>query len=233
MIYVSADWHGWPLEKILALLERAGFSDRDFLFVLGDVIDRGEQGVELLRWLSLQPNAQLLLGNHEAMLLSCAFLFEDVSEDSLSRLTAEKLASLQNWYENGGHPTVTALNRLLKEDPDTFEGILDYLRDAPLYETLDIDERSYVLVHGGIGHFDPEKPLVDYDPNDFLWARPTLQTRYYPDATVVFGHTPSFCFGEGYRGKPVFTDSWICIDTGAAAGHSPVLLRLDDGKLFF
>ena len=61
--------------KFLQLLDKAGFGERDFLFVLGDVIDRGEHGVELLRWISRQPNVQLILGNHEAMMLACSAAF--------------------------------------------------------------------------------------------------------------------------------------------------------------
>ena len=55
MIYVTSDLHGYPLDGFLQLLDKAGFGERDFLFVLGDVIDRGEHGVELLRWISRQP----------------------------------------------------------------------------------------------------------------------------------------------------------------------------------
>lgn len=72
MTYVISDLHGYPLEKFKKLLEKAKFSDDDFLYILGDVIDRnGDGGVEMLCWLFEQPNVQLILGNHEAMLLSC------------------------------------------------------------------------------------------------------------------------------------------------------------------
>ena len=37
MIYVTSDLHGCPLEEFQQLLDRAGFSEDDFLFVLGDV----------------------------------------------------------------------------------------------------------------------------------------------------------------------------------------------------
>ncbi len=45
MIYVTSDLHGYPLNKFLAFLKKAGFTEDDFLFVLGDVIDRGKYGV--------------------------------------------------------------------------------------------------------------------------------------------------------------------------------------------
>ena len=42
MIYVTSDLHGYPLEKFKELLGSAGFSDNDYLFVLGAVIARGK-----------------------------------------------------------------------------------------------------------------------------------------------------------------------------------------------
>ena len=50
---------------------------------------------------------------------------------------------------------------------------------------------------------------------------------------MIFGHTPTFYYGEEYKGKAIVTDTWIDIDTGAAAGLSPMLLRLDDMKEFY
>ena len=231
MIYVTADLHGIHPGEFQMGLDRAGFSQEDFLFILGDVIDRGEYGAELLAWLTQQPNMALILGNHEAQLLSCGFLFADVSEESLDALTTEDLELVQNWIRNGGRPTMKGFQKLLKQDPELVTGILDYLRDCPLYEEVTANGREFLLVHAGLGeNFSPERPLKDYTPEELLFSRPHPDTRYYPNKTVIFGHTPSFYYGEQYRGKPVFTDTWIDIDTGVYAGNSPVLICLDTGK---
>jgi len=124
--------------------------------------------------------------------------------------------------------------KLLKQDPELVEGILDYLQDSPLYEELEVNGKVYVLVHSGLGDcFSPEKPLWEYDANDLLFTRPELSAAYYPEKTVIFGHTPSFYYGEAYRGKPVYTDTWIDLDTGVYAGNSPVLLCLDNQKEYY
>lgn len=82
MTYVISDLHGYPIEKLKTLLEKAGFCEDDFLYILGDVIDRnGDGGVGILQWLLSQPNVQLILGNHEAMLLSCSFVLEQVTDE--------------------------------------------------------------------------------------------------------------------------------------------------------
>ena len=66
MIYVISDLHGYPLEKLKKLLEKAHFDENDFLYILGDVVDRnGDGGVEILIWLLFKPNVQLILGNHD------------------------------------------------------------------------------------------------------------------------------------------------------------------------
>ena len=69
MIYAASDLHGCSVESFQALLDQAKFSEEDFLYILGDVVDRGEHGAELLSWITQQSNMQLLLGNHEALLL--------------------------------------------------------------------------------------------------------------------------------------------------------------------
>ena len=131
MVYVTSDLHGYPPEAFMKLLDRAGFTGDDFLFVLGDVIDRGEYGAELLLWLTEQPNVQLILGNHEAMLASCSFLFEEVTEKSLAKLTVDQMRLLETWADNGALPTIAGLRKILRQDALLVEGILDYLQDAP------------------------------------------------------------------------------------------------------
>ena len=230
MTYVISDLHGYPLEKLKKLLEKAHFYENDFLYILGDVVDRnGDGGVEILTWLLSQPNVQLILGNHEAMLLACEFLFDEITEDSISSFDSEKMEILTNYQLNGGDVTLKALSKLNKESPETVADILDYLHDAPLYEAVTAGGKDYFLVHSGIDDFEKGKKISEYPTDAFIWAWPELEDEYFDDITTVFGHTPTKYYGEEYSNKIIKTKTWIAIDMGAGDGVTePVLLRLDD-----
>lgn len=230
MIYVISDLHGYPLEKLKKLLEKAHFGENDFLYILGDVVDRnGDGGVEILTWLLSQPNVQLILGNHEAMLLACEFLFDEITEDSISSFDSEIMEILTNYQLNGGDVTLKALSKLNKESPETVADILDYLHDAPLYEAVTAGGKDYFIVHSGIDDFEKDKKISDYPADAFIWAWPELDDEYFDDITTVFGHTPTKYYGEEYSNKIIKTKTWIAIDMGAGDGVTePVLLRLDD-----
>ena len=230
MIYVTSDLHGYSLQKFKSLLDTAGFCDDDFLYVLGDVIDRGEHSVEILTWLMNTPNAQLILGNHEKMLLDCAFLFEEVTSSSLDDLSMDKLLNYQRWLSNGAKPTLDALKKLYRI---TLRDILDFISDSPLYDCVSVNGKNFLLVHSGLGEFAPNKPISRYTEHDLLWTRPNLDTAYSDKFITVFGHTPTCFFGQQYKGKMLKTPTWINVDTGAACGFAPMLLRLDDMKEFY
>ncbi len=230
MIYVSSDWHGCAPDKIKRLLSLASFGEEDFLFVLGDVIDRGAYGVDHLKWLMLQPNAELLLGNHEAMLLANEWLFEAVTDESTNRVSDENIHTLSTWEMNGAEPTISALTN---ESPEMRADILDYLHDCPLYDTVSIGEKDFLLVHAGLGEYDKSKKIKDYAEDDLLWTRPTLATHYSDQFITLIGHTPTAYYGSAYRDRILKTPTWWDVDTGAAAGRSPMLLRLDDEKEFY
>ena len=233
MIYVISDLHGYPLANFKKLLEKAAFSDDDFLYLLGDCIDRnGDGGVEMLCWLLEQPNVQLILGNHEAMLLACAFVFEEITEESINALTAEKMGLLQQYMQNGGDVTLKALRELRNRAPDLIADIFDYLHDAPLYEAVAAGGKDFLLLHSGIDHFEKDKKLSQYAQDDFLWTWTSLETDYFDEIITVFGHTPTLTYGEEYTGKILKTRTWIDIDVGAGFGQEPVLLRLDDFEEF-
>ena len=227
MIYVTSDLHGYPLEKFKELLEKANFSKDDFLYVLGDVIDRGKDGVKLLRWMMLQPNVELILGNHEAIMLSNSFLFDEITEDSIERLNGSELNNYMTWISNGGRTTLDEL-KILRSSQVRY--ILEYVEEAPLYEEITVNGRDFILVHSGLGSFVYNKPVSEYSAQDLLWTRPSLSKRYIDGKTVIFGHTPTEAYGSEYRGRAVKTDTWINIDTGSAMGLAPMLLRLDDMK---
>lgn len=229
MTYVISDLHGYPLEKLIKLLDLASFGEDDFLYILGDVIDRnGDGGVDILCWLLNQANAQLILGNHESMLMACKFVFDEITDESIDNLSAEKMNLLDNYMFNGGDVTLKSLRKLIAQSPDTVLDIFDYLADAPLYEAVSAGGNDYILVHSGLGHFCKEKKLSQYTSHELLWTRPNFDTVYFDDITTVFGHTPTVYYGNEHRGKIIKTDTWINIDAGAAGGEEPILLCLDD-----
>ena len=176
-----------------------------------------------------QPNVELILGNHEASLLACSFMFDEIREDIEEKMTPDKLEMLYRYYMDGGETTMAAMQRLPKE---TQQDILYYLRDCPPYIVTGLGEKVFMLVHSGIEHFEKGKKLAEYDVDEFLWARPRLDEKFFDNVTMIFGHTPTYAYGEEYADKIINTGNWIDIDMGAGSGHEPVLLRLNDMKEF-
>ena len=230
MIFATSDLHGFPLERFLRMLDKAGFSDTDQLYVIGDVIDRnGDGGVAALRWMMEQRNVTLIRGNHEAMMLDCDFLFGEGDGE----LTARQEHALLLWHRNGGMVTIGSLTRLKETEPEVFAALMDYVRSAPLYTELAVPMKRFVLVHGGLNGFRPDRTLDDYGAEDLVWTRPGLEDRYWEDRMVILGHTPTQFYDYSLKGSMLRTDTWADIDTGAAGGGSPMLLRLDDMCPFY
>lgn len=226
--YVTSDLHGMPPQTLLKLLEKVNFSDGDWLYVLGDVIDRGEHGLRLLNLLMRMSNAQLILGNHEDMLLSCRWIFDELTDDLLDGLDDERMGTLSAWLANGAQPTLDALKKLQQVSPETLEMMFDYLEDTPLYDTVSTDAGDFLLVHAGLGGFSPNKKLRQYSRRELLWTRPAISDAYFEHITTVFGHTPTAYYGDEHAGKMLFTDTWIDTDTGGV----PALLCLDDRNVY-
>lgn len=230
MVYVTSDLHGFSLERFQAFLAQVGFSDEDYLFILGDVIDRGDDGVAILRWLLVQPNVELILGNHEAMLLACDFLFREVDEENLASLDGAQIHSYRVWKSNGAEPTLNALRALA---PEERADILEYLRECPLYDTVSLESGEFLLVHGGLDGYEEGRDMEEYEPHTLLWSRPTPEDTYSERFMTILGHTPTHFYGSEYKGRALRTKTFINIDTGCASGGTPMLLRLDDMKEFY
>ena len=66
--YVVGDIHG-EFNQLLELLNTMDFSSKDWLYVMGDVVDKGEYPIKSLQLLMGLPNCTCLMGNHELMML--------------------------------------------------------------------------------------------------------------------------------------------------------------------
>lgn len=209
MYYAISDIHGC-FDKYKEMLSLIDFTPRDTLYVLGDVIDRGPDGVKVLQDMSLRPNVFPLLGNHEFTAAICLpWLMAEITEQSLAALDETQLAALSEWLTNGGDMTLRGLNQLNREER---EDIQEYFREMDLYAEVEVGGRRFVLTHSALEHFAPDKPLEDYELQDYLFGRPAPEAVYYPDRILIFGHTPTRILGG--EDKIIRQKTWIDIDCG-------------------
>lgn len=205
-----ADIHG-QYDRFRAMLELIDFAQADRLFILGDVVDRGPHGIQLLEHIMAAPNMTMLLGNHEYM---CLITFRQLG----------LRGGGDHWRKRcGGEVTYQALNT--RRTPRERESILSYLDGLPDHLELTLGTQCFHLVHG----------MPADNKYDRVWKRPTPDTpRPFPDRTVVVGHTPTCELGQPFT--IWHGDGLIDIDCGCGedAVHGKLgCLRLDDGAEFY
>ena len=106
MIYVMSDIHG-EYRKYMQMLEQIAFTKEDTLYVLGDVVDRGEYGLKILRDMMLRSNVIPILGNHEFMAANClTWLKREITEENLPTIDHDRLQGLSEWMDVGGMTTI-------------------------------------------------------------------------------------------------------------------------------
>lgn len=219
MTYAISDIYG-RYDKYTAMLEKINFGESDTLYVLGDVIDRGENGIKILLDILHRPNAVMLMGNHEAMMLDTLLEFTQISADAISALSA--------WFLNGGEPT---FNEYMETESEDRIMILDSLEKMPYYAEISVGGNDFVLLHGGLEDFSPERPLDSYSRDEIVWAKPDFECGYFEDKFTVVGHVPTItiCGEHKIFRKGNFTD----IDCGCAYDGVLGCLRLDDFREFY
>lgn len=162
--YVMSDIHG-EADRFHEMLEKIHFTADDTLYILGDVIDRGPDGILLLREIMAAPNMVMLLGNHEYMMLD--YLNPDPDPIAIRR-----------WNKNGNRPTLDAYLRLKAREQ---QEILDYLKSLPTHLEVEINGKRFYLVHGFPGE----------NVHDEVWYRPEMDTpNPIPGCQLIIGHTP-------------------------------------------
>ena len=225
MTYVVSDLHGC-LEQFKDLLKKIRFTDHDVLYVLGDIVDYGEESIDLLCDLSMRFNVIPIVGEHDYR--ACRLLGE---VDKMLRDGAmpdpEVFAEMTEWMAEGGKTTLDGFRAL---DEEMREGVLDYLSDLALYEEVTVKGKTYLLVHAGIADFDEDTPLDDYMPEDFISEPIDPERTYFDGVTIIAGHVPTYTLDGAQKGKIYRTDSCIIMDCGAAFGEPLGCLCLENGK---
>lgn len=230
--YVISDIHG-EYEKFMELLEGIELEENDTLYVLGDVLDRGKHPIKTVLKLMEMPNAICLVGNHEVMALKCLqFLCQEITNRAIDELDEETAEDLLVWLYNGGDSTIREFRAL---DPEMRQEVMAFLEDFELYEELVIKGKRYLLVHGGLGHFSPEKEMNEYSLRDLVWDRPNYRRKYFDDTYLVTGHTPTQTIDENENPGYIYrTNHHIAIDCGACFPDGRLAaICLETGEEFY
>lgn len=230
-IFASSDWHGCldPAKKVLDFLQ-----PDDKLYFLGDAIDRGDHGFQIMTHLLNDDRVVYMLGNHEQMMLEAVkhmIQYKDEYFIAYSHMD-------NNWiYGNGGSKTL--------EDMHYGEGIdLEYLykriKEMPnICDYTSKDGKKIILEHAG---FTPDKngelkwedrhhdPVWDRDHFYDLWTGAE-------DMYLVHGHTPVqyLKFEYGYLGQGPMSFDELKIKNAwddPSVHYIPEVIQYCDGHKF-
>ncbi|MCL1997750.1 MAG: metallophosphoesterase [Turicibacter sp.] len=234
MTYAISDLHGC-YGKYKAMLEKIDFSDNDTLYILGDIIDRGEQPIEILLDMSRRANVIPILGNHEYMAYnSLKLLSSEVTEENIEKYFAgdaeEFLLDMTTWLTNGGKPTIEGFKRI---NQDEREAVLEYISDFLLYEIIDVSDKKFCLTHVGLPEGATDSNLHKYDIHDFLTVKTDYGKAVFEDAFLVTGHLPTFLIDENFRGRIYNKHNHLAIDTGAIFGEKLACVCLETFQEFY
>lgn len=234
MVYAVSDLHG-QYDLFLRGLSKIGFSDGDYLYVVGDAIDRGPNGVRLLEHIRKSGNMDLILGNHEYMMLRGLFGNRDDKDLWV------------NW--NGGRTTLVEFNSLEKEDQVE---LYDWLRDRYVSKVVLVDGKGFCLVHSSFTPSVKNKRFSELSERDSevycaVWSSPYRRdygTRIpftfdkHP-FTFITGHVPVQRIVKSSVVSPYRDRNLVNIDGGCAYGdfedieHGAIFYCLDNGEYRF
>ena len=229
--YCMSDIHG-EYGKYMQMLNKIVFSDSDTLYILGDVIDRGADGIRILQDMMHHPNIVPLVGNHEYATLSCLRVMDKVVLGERASGTWSLVKqNILSWKLNGGTPTITAYWQLSQKEQ---REIIEYLGEFITYREVAAGGQNYVLVHGGLDHFARTRPLSDYGLHELIFRSPDYGKVYFPDRYLVTGHTPTQFISENRApGRIYHANNHIAIDCGASFGGNLGAICLDTGEEFY
>ena len=207
MKYVISDIHG-EYELFRSLLNSVNFSNKDTLYICGDIIDKGPESIRLAKYISKLKNVRCIIGNHELAFLKYYHSILEASPEDFD----EVLKKLQAYFP---------------DDSDLLDwDLIDWFDSLPAY----IEEDEFICVHAGI-LIDESGCLLQLSQvsveqlvHDRRFKEPNVIHR--SPKCVFFGHTQTDCIcGEskilGYRRnsgetlKKIKDYYKIHLDTGA------------------
>lgn len=194
-ILVTSDIHG-NLSYFKRLLEKAKFCENDTLFIVGDIVEKGNESLNTLRYimeLCEKGNVIPLIGNVDANRLK---IIDELCEDNVNGFY-KYILNLREWagtsfYEELANECGYAINSAedvlaAKQAVIThFEKEFKFLAELPTV----IETQNFVFVHGGLRERrvtdNADKGIFELTKFDAFLEN----TEHSFDKYVIVGHWP-------------------------------------------
>lgn len=206
--YCFSDLHGelGLFKQIQEFLQKD-----DTCYILGDVIDRGEHGITILKEVMKDKRFKMLLGNHEQMLI-----------EQLKDL-ADGYTDFYGYFQNGGLPTWEEF--IMSSEEEQGE-IYQFITHLP----IKVQYKDKILCHAGYhpGVSVETKEVLLWDRSHLDYTSPIAGEEY-----IIHGHTPSCFIQEGYFGVLQYHEKKICLDCGTPYSKKIGILDLDSLEIIY
>ena len=222
MVYAISDLHGC-YDLYIKMLEKINFSDEDTLYILGDIVDRGPDGIKIYKDMMKRKNVIPLLGNHDYTALR---MFKMIyNREGFNYLDL----GYKMWMMIGGEPTNNAFLELSEQEQLE---IINYINDFLIFIEINIDGDTFFLSHSV-----PTKEQIlnedELECEDFIAGAPEYDKKYFEDKYIVTGHTPTIFIDPEYDGKVYIKNNHIAIDSGAVFGRILGCICLNNFKEYY
>ncbi len=189
-IIAISDIHG-NLNLFKRLLAEINYTPNDILFLVGDLIEKGNNSLETLRYimkLSRENVVYVVTGN-------CDTIWEDVNcniydENLLKYMLFRKNSILNDMCEELSIQVneKSNINYIKQQLRENFSEELTYLKQLPHI----IETEDYIFVHGGITSEDLEENLAnEVTKRDAFMEEGLVFSKY-----VIVGHWPTANYGK-------------------------------------
>lgn len=227
MIYVTGSIYGC-YDKYEALMKKLDLKDDDMLFVLGNIVDGGDKGIEILMDMMLKPNVYPMLGEHELIAYEVLSQLESQTRrDITAPLTKELAERCRMWEERGGEGTLDGFAKLSDDDK---VALLEYMEEFTVFEEVEAGGTDFVLCHSMPEGFLTDDDLDNYSPEEVLTGRVDYTKEYYFGKVLVTGSDLTIEIDRGTHGK-IFKNAYhVGINCGCYLGGELAAYCLDTGE---
>lgn len=225
-VYCTSNIHG-DYESYREILGKIKFCDRDTLYVIGNVIDIGSGSLKILRDMMMRINVIPIIGDHEYMATRCLKYIMECKAHKKAVPDEDMAKDILNWQRAGGQSTIDEFHRLSEEEQ---EDVIDYLEEFSLYEEVVTNGKEFVLVHGGLNNFEPQRDLEDYHIDDILFTAPDYSKVYFEDKVLVTSRELTSSIKDNPVPDRIYKgNNHIAINCGSGKSLAAVCLDNEEG----